>query len=81
MDSKLLKGAKEVFKTHPKAKQVLATTDGQYFLPEAKDLANYHARKRGAKVVVIGRDEAIKAETKPVEPEKKSSKKDTKKDK
>jgi hypothetical protein len=53
----LLKGAKAVFESWPEAEKILATTDGQYFLPAAKNHAMNHCRATGAVIMEISRYE------------------------
>lgn len=48
--------ATEVFKANPKAKTLIGVTDGHFFLPAAKNLAQNHARKVGGKLFEITRD-------------------------
>lgn len=53
--SELEKNAKPVFDFNPKAEKLYATSDGNYFLEEAKHLAQDHANKIGCKLVEISR--------------------------
>jgi len=51
----LIAKSKEVFEYHKNAKKVIATGDGNFFLPEALNLANDHARRNGVQVFEIAR--------------------------
>lgn len=55
----LIAKSKEVFEYHKNAKKVIATGDGNFFLPEALNLANDHARRNGVQVFEIARGDAF----------------------
>lgn len=54
----LLKAAKEAFDYHKEVDEVLVVSDGNVFLPAAKNLAHDHARRISGKVNTITRKEA-----------------------
>lgn len=54
MDKKeIIENSKAVFEAHPKEDTIIATTDGNYFLKSAVNLAKDHARKLGTKTFEI----------------------------
>lgn len=53
----LEKRVKEVFEIYPDTEVLVATTDGQVFLPKAESFAHTHAAKIGTKVVTYNRSE------------------------
>lgn len=57
MDPKVRKSAEQTFKAHPQADKIFVTTDGHSFMPQAKNMAGFHARRNGLKVIEITRDE------------------------
>ena len=64
--------AKEVFENNPNADSVMATRDGQIFLPHAKNAAQLHARQSGGEkpmtIYTIQRSE-VKTNTKAADPD------------
>lgn len=62
--SELIEKSKEVFKLNPKAESLIATEDGQFFLPEAKGLALDYCRKKGVEKHIINKDEITDADPK-----------------
>ena len=54
---KIIANSKEVFKHHKGVNTLIATTDGNYFLEEAKNMAADHARRVGGKTFKIERSE------------------------
>ena len=62
--SELIEKSKEVFKLNPKAESLIATEDGQFFLPEAKSLALDYCRKKGVEKHILNRDSKAEAEAK-----------------
>lgn len=57
MDTKVRQSAEQTFKAHPQADKIFVTTDGHSFMPQAKNMADFHARRNGLKVIEITRDE------------------------
>ena len=60
--SELIEKSKEVFEFNKKEEQLIAVSDGQFFLTSAKSLAIDHANKNGLELHTISKDE--KAEDK-----------------
>ncbi len=71
--AELIREAAGVFKQYPDVEEVIAVTDGNIFLPNAKGHARNHARTTGHTTMVITRDDAnspAKSEPKNSNPQK-----------
>ena len=55
----LVKGSKSIFDQHKTADALLATADGNYFLPEKRNAASMHARDNSLKLHEIKRTEVF----------------------
>jgi len=60
--NQFLEGAKAVFKDYPHVDKVIATGDGNFFLPNALSLAKNHCNKFGVQLFEITRKETQCAE-------------------
>lgn len=58
--------SKEIFEKNPEQSKLIATTDGQFFLPNKLGQAKHHARSKKLGLVEIVKEEATKtSETTP----------------